>query len=104
LLDWLDGIDTLIICDALVCDWPPGTWRSWTWPAPQIEVAHFSGSHDLSLPAVLALADRLSRLPARVEIWAVSIDPAQSPDGVSAAIAAAVPQIAREVRGALCHA
>jgi hydrogenase maturation protease len=104
LLDWLDGLDGLFVCDAVLCDRPPGTWRTWTWPHSMIATARFSGSHDLSLPAALALAAELDRLPAHVEIWAVAIKNAQPLEGISTVVADAAPRIAQQICGAFCHA
>lgn len=69
LLDWLAGIDCLIVCDACQEMGSPGALHRWRWP----DVPHASlrcvGSHDLGLAAVLALAEELSLLPAEVIIW-----------------------------------
>jgi hydrogenase maturation protease len=104
LLDWLEGIDTLEICDALASEAAVGSVSCWQWPAPEIERAPFSGSHDLSLPAVLALAEGLGRLPLRVRIWGVGIKPGGALDSLSAAAAAAVPAVVDRICGALTHA
>jgi hydrogenase maturation protease len=104
LLNWIDRCDILIVCDAMMCDLPPGSWRSWNWPASDIARARFSGSHDLSLAAALALADRLGHLPTRVEIWGVSIENALPNDDLSPPVAAAAPEVADRICGALCHA
>jgi len=56
LLDWLDGVAELHVCDAFASHTQIGEAWCWQWPLPEIESAHFHGSHDLSLPAALALA------------------------------------------------
>ncbi len=104
LLDWLDGIDTLDVCDALVSEATVGSIYCWQWPAPEIERAPFGGSHDLSLVAVLVLAESLGRLPPRVRIWGVGIDPAGSLESLSPVAAAAVPSIVDRICGVLLHA
>jgi hydrogenase maturation protease len=104
LLDLLEGIDTLEICDALASEAAAGAVCCWQWPAPEIERAPFGGSHDLSLPAVLALAKVLGRLPAHVRIWGVGIKPAAAFDALSPDVAAAVPAIVKRICGALIHA
>lgn len=104
LLDWLDNVERLIICDAIDCHWPAGDWRTWIWPNSEIMAAHFWGSHDFSLVDALSLAEGLGRLPGRVELWVVSIDGAQPLTGVSRAVAQAVPRIAEEILGAVCDA
>jgi len=104
LLGWLDGRDALIVCDAVVADGTPGECRAWDWPAEEIRQARFTGSHDLSLAAVLALAGELGRLPARVRVWAITIESAEPCGPLSPAVAAAVPRVAKQICGALCHA
>ena len=104
LLDWLDGIDTLDVCDALVSEAAVGSFCCWQWPAHEIERAPFGGSHDLSLPAVLALAANLGRLPPRVRIWGVGIDPERSLESLSPDAAAALPSIVDRICGVLLHA
>lgn len=104
LLDWLPGLDALIVCDAVESDWAPGTWQVWEWPAPQIQQARFSGSHDLHLAGALALAEELGQLPAHVQIWAVAIDSARQMDEVSPVVADAAVNVAQRICGELCHA
>lgn len=104
LLDWLPGLDALIVCDAILCDWTPGTWQTWRWPAHQIERARFSGSHDLPLASALALAEELGQLPAHVQIWAVAIDSARHLSDVSPGVADAAANVALQICGGLCHA
>ncbi len=64
----------------------------------------FGGSHDLSLPAVLALAETLGRLPAHVRIWGVAIAPGRALGPLSPAVAAAVPKVVERICGARSHA
>lgn len=103
-LDLLEGIDTLEICDALASEAAVGSVFCWQWPAPEIERAPFRGSHDLSLPAVLALAEGLGRLPVQVRIWGVGIKSGGALDSLSADAAAAVPTVVDRICGALIHA
>jgi hydrogenase maturation protease len=104
LLDLLQGIETLDICDALASDVAVGSVHCWTWPAPEIECASFIGSHDLSLPAVLALAETLGRLPALVRIWGIGVKPGVAWDSLSAAAAATVPGVVERICRVLIHA
>jgi hydrogenase maturation protease len=82
--DWLGGLQHLIICDACVSSAPVGHLHRWTWPTNQLEHLKFSGSHDMSLPNVLAIADQLGQLPPVVIIWGVAI----ATDQVALSIAA----------------
>jgi hydrogenase maturation protease len=101
LLDWLEGIDTLDICDALLGEATVGAVRRWDWPAHEIERARFSGSHDLSLASALALAEQLGRLPPKVRIWGVAVGKTRALDSMSAAVTAALPTIVNQICGAL---
>jgi hydrogenase maturation protease len=87
LFDWLAGLQHLIICDACISAAPVGHLHCWSWPAEEIEQLRFSGSHDMSLPAVLAIADQLGQLPPAVTIWGVAIaaDQAALPDAAAPA-------------------
>jgi hydrogenase maturation protease len=104
LLDWLERVDTLDVCDAVRNAVAVGSVCCWQWPAPEIERAPFRGSHDLSLPAVLALAEGLGRLPARVRIWGIGIKTAEASDALSPEVAAAVPTVVKRICGVLAHA
>ena len=104
LLDLLDGVDELHVCDAFIGQAEVGAVRWWDWPSREIERAHFHGSHDLSLPAALALAEQLGRLPPKVRIWGVAIGESRQLDPMSTAVTAAVPEIVNQICGALAHA
>jgi hydrogenase maturation protease len=69
LFDWLDGVDRLIVCDACQNMGTPGATRRLHWPNARLAVLRSSGSHDIGLADVLALADQLCRLPKEVIIW-----------------------------------
>src|SRR5688572_24945596 len=73
LVDWLEGVEHLIICDGFTGACPAGTICHWRWPANEIRQHQFSGSHDMPLSTVLELAEQLGRLPPRVTIWGVAI-------------------------------
>lgn len=104
LLDWLEGIDTLDVCDAMSGGAAVGSISWWRWPAAEIEHAPFRGSHDLSLAAVLALAERLGRLPPQVRIWGVAVEPRGALDALSPGVSAAVPAVVDRICGVLLHA
>jgi hydrogenase maturation protease len=97
ILDWLEGIEHLHLCDACRTESPPGTLHRWEWPITNkavsiegkrslaleaIESAHHSGSHDWQIPQTLQLAERLGILPPRVTIWGIEgrvFEPTQAP-------------------------
>ena len=78
-IDLLDHLGTsagvamaeLLICDTCRGAGPAGSCHRWTWPDADMPRMRWSGSHDFPLPAVLALADRLGRLPAHVTVRAI---------------------------------
>lgn len=75
LLGWLDGVDRLVVCDAIVGTSEISKLLCWRWPVPEIELEKFAGSHDMTLPAVLQLACALGQLPRDVRVVGVTIGP-----------------------------
>ncbi|MCH9653687.1 MAG: hydrogenase maturation protease [Planctomycetes bacterium] len=74
LLDCMEGFRLLVICDACQGAGDVGSSHHWEWPCNQLESINWSGTHNVSLPAVLALAEQLGRLPAAVHIWGVEVE------------------------------
>ncbi len=103
LLDWLEEIDILDICDAVASN-EPGSLLCWSWPAAEIERAPFRGTHDMTLQAALMLAAELKRLPRCTRIWGVGIKPPISGDALSPEVAAAIPNVVDRLCEALHHA
>ena len=101
LLDWLEGVATVDVCDAVRGDAPAGTVHMWQWPAAEINCARFVGSHDLSLPAALSLAEQLGKLPGRVRIWGISIGEAEKFGTLSPAAELALPASVERMSEAL---
>jgi len=97
LLDWLDGIRRLIICDACQGLGRIGEVRRWVWPDCELASVAWSGTHDLPLPAVLQLADRLGRLPQSVVIWSVEGAESETLTPLSAEVAAALPKLVADI-------
>lgn len=91
LIDWLDDISRLIVCDACRGLGRAGEVRSWNWPACELSDVDWSGTHDCSLPAVLQMADRLGRLPRRVMIWTVEGALGDAMTNASPEVATAIP-------------
>jgi len=104
LFDLLDGIDTLEICDAVSIAPPAEAVYCWTWPTLEIERVAFRGSHDLSLPAVLEIAEQLGQLPGCVRIWGVPIETSEAGECLSLQTWAAVHLAVDRICGALVHA
>ncbi len=114
LLEYLDGVEQLQVCDAFVGDGPAGRLYRWLWPEAAIEQTRFVGSHDISLAAALQLAESLGLLPAQVVVWGIDVGPSPccvppaSADRFSTTletgIRAAVQQIAAELSQWARHA
>ncbi|WP_299465421.1 hydrogenase maturation protease [uncultured Gimesia sp.] len=77
LLDWMSDFKQLVICDACQGAGDVGSFHHWEWPCRQLETMQWSGTHNLSLPAVLSLAEQLGKLPDSVHIWGVEVAQAQ---------------------------
>ncbi len=74
LLDWLAGVDRLVVCDACHDGGQAGTWRRFDWPNASINDVAFCGTHDLGLAATLALAEQLGLLPKQTTIWGMTTE------------------------------
>ncbi|HQU44748.1 MAG TPA: hydrogenase maturation protease [Pirellulales bacterium] len=97
LLDWLEGVERLIICDACQAVGSPGTVHCWRWPEAPLARLRSSSSHDLSLAEVLTLAEELRSLPGEVIIWAVESRTCQCCAAMSGEAVAAVAQTSEEI-------
>jgi hydrogenase maturation protease len=112
LLDWLDGVDHLHLCDACQTGVPPGTLRRWEWPITEnarssdkngprpigsFGALRSSGSHDWGLGQTLQLAERLRRLPPRVTLWGIEGRHFGPQDSLSTEIGAALSAIVGEI-------
>ncbi len=97
LLDWIDGIERLVICDACHGRGVIGELHRWTWPTDDFTKVEMSGTHNLSLPTVLGLAEKLDNLPSSVVLWAIEGARSQSNDSVSPEVLAAVPRLVSRI-------
>lgn len=68
LLDWLDDVTHLVVCDCCESPMELGALRRWHWPGDRFVRTRSSSSHHLGLSDVLDLAMCLGRLPSLVEI------------------------------------
>lgn len=94
LLDWLDGVERLALCDACRGAGPIGSWHCWTWPCADRFVERASGSHDLGLAGTLQLASRLGRLPSEVRLWGIEIGNAAPGRAMSPEVLRAASEVA----------
>jgi hydrogenase maturation protease len=97
LLDWLDGIGRLIVCDACQNVGLPGASLRLCWPNAQLATLRSPGSHDIGLAGVLALAERLCRLPKEVIIWCAQGETTTPGSPLSASGHAAVTSLVEKV-------
>jgi len=119
LIDLLDGVERLYVCDAFVreddgvdsageCEAIDagrcGLVSRWRWPDAAIGQTSFCGTHDLSLVAVLRLAESIHALPAEVHVIGIRIeaggeDERRMADGLSPELAAAFDQLVDQIVG-----
>lgn len=97
LLDLLEGPVELRLCDACQGLGAPGQWRRWEWPRCNAVFERSRGSHDFSLPAALALAERLGKLFARPIIWGIELERCESGAPLTEPVARAVREVADDV-------
>ncbi len=105
ILDWLDGVRTLHICDACQLSGAVGGVHRWRWPDVPASVGEAAwSSHGVTLGQTLALASALGTLPELVTIWGIEIASAKTAEPLSADLAlvamAVAEQIAGEIRDA----
>lgn len=98
LLDRLEGVDQLILCDACRGNDPVGRVRRWQWPAPQLQRVEWSGTHDLGLCTVLELAEQLGQLPHEVILWSIQADHVDPESPISAEVEAAARVVAARIQ------
>ena len=97
LLGWLDDVQELIVCDACRSGGAIGALRRWEWPSDSLKTHCRSGSHDMTLPFVLALAERLGKLPRRVTVWGIEVGDVSPGVRLGKSICNALDQIVRAV-------
>lgn len=105
LLDWLGGVERLVVCDACQNLGAPGDVLRLPWPDARLAALRSSGSHDMGLAEVLALAEQLGHLPKAVIIWCAQGEKrlpgsSLSPTGC-AAVGRLVNEICRELEDGL---
>lgn len=69
LLDWLQGYETVHVCDACRGAGSRAAVHRWQWPDGRIEAQTWSGSHDLGLAGILELAVEIGMAPAAIILW-----------------------------------
>ena len=112
-LDWLDGVSFLGLCDASQTSAQAGSLERWEWissrenTAPTgdllsaLERCRACGSHDFGLPEVLDLAGRLNRSPGRIVIWTISAKQYEAGQPLSEELRRNLPSICDQIRAEL---
>ncbi len=101
LLDWLERDQQLVICDACHGPGRVGDLHRWSWPAPEIFQVSMSGTHNLSLTTVLALSEKLDKLPEEVVIWAIHGKKHASTSTLTPEVRDAIPRMASRIMSEL---
>jgi hydrogenase maturation protease len=114
LLDWLDGVARLHLCDACQTSNPPGTLHCWKWegstligsqrPPVFCRRLRSAGSHAWGLFDVLSLAERLKRLPEQVTIWGVEGLQFDAGHPLSPEMADRLPEVVATIEASLSYA
>lgn len=112
LLDWLDGVDVLHLCDACESMSPLGGFHRLNWlpelsatscsnrastETPILQSHRNRGSHDFGLPDVLRLADTMQVLPKQIRIWAIEGTHFQPNDALNETARSSALVVAREI-------
>lgn len=97
LFDRIGSAERLVVFDACLSGASPGTLHRWEWPTEQLDSTRFVGSHDLSLPSVLALLQQLGGLPTQTIIWGVAVEMTDPGSSISPELEAAIPGIVKQI-------
>lgn len=93
ILDNLEDVDWLGLCDGCRGLGRLGEWKRWNWPVLHSVDSSFAGSHDFGLVATLHLARQLGRLPASVVIWGIEIGLVDPMSVVSSEVRLSIPRL-----------
>jgi hydrogenase maturation protease len=91
------GCKLLVVVDACRGAGSAGSVHCFAWPDPRLAMTPIASSHGIGLASALTIAGALGRLPPRVVVLAVEGESAQPGRGLSAAVGAAVLDVAGRV-------
>jgi hydrogenase maturation protease len=97
LLDLLDGKGSVLLIDALAGAAEPGVVQRFDWPDPRLEMLQPGSTHGLRPAEALQLAAALGVLPRKVVIFGIHVNTCKAGAGLSAAVAAALPQVSERI-------
>jgi hydrogenase maturation protease len=100
LMDFVDRGDVLILVDAVFSHAPPGTIQHEVWRAGLLAPrgTERASSHGFGIQEVLGLAAAMGRLPSQVIFWGVEVASTAPGEGLSPAVAAALPIVVGRLR------
>jgi hydrogenase maturation protease len=119
LLDWLQGVEILGLCDAAETSKETGKLERWEWNAnlprtrdttisnallPMFKRLRIPGSHDFGIAEVFDLAERLDRLPARIVVWTISASQFGTGQPLSGELQRILPIVSKTILTELSHA
>lgn len=102
ILDAWSGAPLAVVVDAAMSEGSrPGRLRRWT--AGDVPESAVVSSHSFGLPRTYALGEALARIPERLVVFTVDIADAGHGEGLTPAVAAAVPEVVEAILGELCR-
>jgi hydrogenase maturation protease len=104
LIDELKGCQQLIVVDACLGGQPIGTISRLEWPDPRIRTYQNHSTHGVGLCNALELAERLGRMPQKVQVFGIEIGSNRPLDESSAEVARAVSELSEIISAELGEA
>jgi len=103
LVGWLDGVDRLLVIDAVAADEPPGTLIRLAGAEIPSHPGLALSPHQMGLRDLLAALELLDRTPAEIVLWGIEPASLEAGVGLSPAVAAQIDaliaRVLEELRG-----
>jgi hydrogenase maturation protease len=97
LLDYLEGCRKVVVIDSSRSGQPLGTISRLVWPDTALKAFVGETTHGLDVAGVLALAERLARLPPNLVLFGIEGQADKPADQMSDAVRQALPELCRRV-------
>jgi hydrogenase maturation protease len=97
ILDLLEGIDELILIDAVASEGQPGQIHELTWPDPRIDQMRAASTHLLDVAQALELAVAVGLPASRVVLFGIEPRSARPAAGPSDVLIAALPVLVQRI-------
>lgn len=105
LLDWLDGVNRLFVCDACASSGASNAdapaMHRWDWPTKAVTALRSANSHAFGLSQVLQLTQRLGTLPEDVTVIGIEGQSFDAFAELSPRLAAAIDQMVPKITEAI---